>query len=45
VIASLKHVIVKAAQGSLKKTIIWTKNLGKGKQECEKPCVEKGLRL
>lgn len=45
VIASLKHVIVKAAQGNLKKTIIWTKNLGKGKQECEKACVEKGLRL
>jgi len=31
VIASLKHVNVKATQGNIQKTIKWTKKLGKGR--------------
>ncbi len=39
----LKHVNVKAIEGSLQKTTRWTKKLGKGRQEWEKACVERGL--
>jgi hypothetical protein len=37
--ANLKHVNVKVGQGSLQKTIIWTKNSRIGRQEWEKACV------
>ncbi len=43
VIIGLKQVNVKATQGNLQKIIAWTKKSGKGKQEWEKACVEKGL--
>ncbi len=44
VTTSLKQVSVKAAQGNLQKTITWTKKSGKGRQEWERACVEKGLQ-
>ncbi len=44
-IASLKHVSVKATQGNLQKKITWTKHLNKGKEEWEMACVERGLRF
>jgi hypothetical protein len=39
----LKHVSVKAIQGSVEKMLTWTKKLGKGRQKWEKACVESGL--
>ncbi len=45
VTTSLKRVNVKATQRNLQKTITWTKKLGKGKQEWERACVERGLWL
>ena len=35
--------ILKNARSTLQKTIIWTKNSGKGRQEWEKACIEAGL--
>jgi hypothetical protein len=39
----MKKVSVKKAQGTLQKTIMWTKKSGKGRQEWAKACVEAGL--
>jgi hypothetical protein len=35
---------VKVADGSLQKTITWTKKLGKGRHERERACVERVLQ-
>ncbi len=45
VINDLKHVSVKATQGSVQEMFTWTKSLGKGRQKWEKACVENGLWL
>jgi hypothetical protein len=41
----MKKVSVKKAQGTLQKTIMWTKKSGKGRQEWVKACVEVGLPI
>jgi hypothetical protein len=43
VIASLKHVSVKAARGSLQKITTWIEKSSKGKHEWEMACVKRGL--
>jgi hypothetical protein len=40
----LRKVSVKEVQSDLQKTITWTKRFGKGRQEWEWACSERGMQ-